>query len=94
MFVVPGRCDVRPRCRSLGVFQKWACVNVVVDVVGHSARNYGGGGVQYVVGGPCWSPPISVSLVSLVPVHEDVFGMLRNIGRATLLPRRVNESLP
>ena len=43
------------------------CTDVVVGVVDHFARvgvpvyllrNYEGGGVWYVVGGPCWSPPL------------------------------------
>ena len=62
----------------MSVFQKWACVDVVVSVVGHSAWNYEGGGVWYVDGGPCRSPPLSISLVSLVPVRGDVSGVLRN----------------
>ena len=44
VFVLPGRCDVRSRCRSVSVFQSWACFDVVVVVVGHFARDYDGGG--------------------------------------------------
>ena len=91
--MAPGRRDVPPRCPSVSVFQKWACVDVDVGVVGHSARNYEGGGVWYVVGRPYLSPPFSLSLVSIIPVRGDVSGVLRNIGRATELPRRVNGSL-
>ena len=80
MFGAPGRCDMPPRCRSVSVFQKWAYVDVVIGVVGHSARNYEDGGVWYVVGGPCRSPPDSLSPVSLVPVRGDVSGVLRNMG--------------
>ena len=52
VFVAPGRCDVRPRCQSVTAFQRWTCVNDVVGVVDHFTRNYEGGGVWYVVGGP------------------------------------------
>ena len=45
MFVALGRCNVRPRCPSVSAVQKWTCVDVVDGVVGHSARNYEGGGV-------------------------------------------------
>ena len=83
MFVAPGRCDVQSRCRSVSVFQKWACVDVIVGVVGYSARNYEGGGVWYVVLVPCRSPPLFASLVSHVPEHGDISVVLRNIGRAT-----------
>ena len=44
VFAVPGRCDVRFRCRSVSVFQTWTCVDAVVGDVDHFARNYDGGG--------------------------------------------------
>ena len=65
MFVAPGQCDVRLRCRSVSVFQKWMCADVVVGVMGHSARNYEGDGVWYVVGGPCRSTPFPFPLSTL-----------------------------
>ena len=62
------------------------CSRILVEHVttstGRSARNYEGGGVWYVVGGPCQSPPLSLSLASPVPVRRDVSGVLQNIGRA------------
>ena len=67
----------------MSAVQKWTCVNVVVDVLGHSARNYEGGGVWYVVGGPCRSRPLFLSLVCSIPVRGDVSGVLQNIDQAT-----------
>ena len=78
----------------MSVFHKWACGDVVVGFVGHSAWNYEGDGVWYVVRGPCWSPPLSLSLVSPVPVRGDVSRVFRNIDRVTLLPRQVDGSIP
>ena len=58
MFLAPGQCNVRPRCRSVSAFKRLTCVGVAVGVVDYFAENYEGGGVWYVVGGPCWSPPL------------------------------------
>ena len=63
--MAPGRCDVQSRCRSVSVFQKWACADVVVGAVGHSTRNYEDGGVWYVVGGTFRSPPFVFPLFPL-----------------------------
>ena len=35
VFVAPGQCNVRPRCRSLSAFQRWTCVDDVVGAVDH-----------------------------------------------------------
>ena len=39
VFVIPGRCDVRPRCRQGSVFHSWTCVNVVVVVLDYFTRD-------------------------------------------------------
>ena len=42
VFVVPGRCDVRSRCRSVSVSLSRTSLNVVVVVVDHFVRDFDG----------------------------------------------------
>ena len=83
VLVAPGLCDVRSHCRSVSAFQRWTCVDDVLGVVDHFARNYGGGEVWYVVGVRADRPPFLFFVfvfVCSIPVRGDVSG---NINRAT-----------
>ena len=69
--MVPDRYDMRPRCRSVSALQEWTCVDVVVGVAGHSARNYESGGVWYAVVGPFQLPPLFLFPCLLYPCTRE-----------------------
>ena len=82
VFAVPGRCDIRSRCRSVSVFQTWTCVDVVVGDVDHFARNYDGGGCS-TWSGICAGRPFRTCLLffSSILVRGDISGVPRSIDR-------------
>ena len=91
VFVVPGRCDVRSCCRSVSVFQIWTCVDVVVGLVDHFARDYDG------VGCDTWSGVRAGRLFrACILVRGDIFEVPRSIdlNRVTTLKDRYNSTYP
>ena len=65
VLVVPGRYDVRSCCRPVSVFQSWTCVDVVVIVLYHFARNYDGGECDTWSGARAGSPLLCVFFFAL-----------------------------